>query len=502
MKKHFAPAILFVMLFVAYMTLYRHVIIYHEQHHLFRFSIDYIRELAHQKGWTAPAMAFVAQFGYYPWLGSLIYSALLTGVYCMTRSVLRRQAGWADTLQLSALLPMWTFFTTVDIDGSLKTLVIVFCSAVAVYIVSRLLPARKAVRELPWKWLPWVSPLIFGAIFGGFYYRSFRPITMTLPNGQERTYTRDEVKIQKINEKLMIKAAQAVRAADWDEVIKLSNEQAGTGIKNHLMSYFRGMALYHRGELLDHLFDVPPGHGPRSLFFPWKAERNRAEFGGFIYEQLGALNAATHWEFEAMVGWGETAYHLINLSRYLIESGKPQQAQKFIAPLEQTLFYRGVARQLERDAAAGHVEGLHNAFADFDEANAPIRFDNIENIAADCKYILQHDPDNEMARQYMMVTFLLANNLGIFYDNLKEFYQPGQQLPRLYEEALCLAGLNYGAEQLAADGFPISPEVDAAFRAFMAEKGKNQFANFSPEQRRTYWYYVLYLSPYGNKLNF
>lgn len=502
MKKHLAPAFLFLMMFVAYITMYRHVVIFHEQHHLFRFSLDYIGDLAHQKGWTAPAVAFIVQFAYYPWLGALIWSAMLTGVYCMTRSVLRRQAGWTDTLQLSALLPIWTFFTTVDVDGTLKTLLIVFVSVLAVYIVSRLLPARKTVREIPWKWLPWVAPLIMGAIFGGFYYRSFDPITINLANGQERTYSREEVKVQKANEAMMIKAAQAVRAGDWDEVVEISNAQAETGVKNHLMTYFRAMALYHRGELLDHLFDVPPSHGPTSLFFPWKAEKNRAEFGGFIYEQLGALNAATHWEFEAMVGWGETAYHLINLSRYLIESGKPLQARKFIAPLKQTLFYRDTARKLEQALEQGHIDGLHNAFANFDEANTPIRFDNVENIAADCKYLLQFDPTNEMARQYMMITFLLANNLGIFYDNLKQFYPPGEPLPRLYEEALCLVRLNYGGEQLAADGYPISPEIDAQYRAFMAEKNKKQFANFTPAQRRTYWYYVLYLSPFGNKLNF
>ncbi len=488
------------MLFVAYMTMYRHVVIFHEQHHLFRFSLDYIRELAHQKGWTAPAMAFIAQFAYYPWLGSLLWSAMLTGVYCMTRSVLRRQLGWADTLQLSAVLPIWTFFTSADVDGSLKTLVVVFLSTLAVYIVSRLLPARKTVRQIPLKWLPWAAPLIMGAIFGGFYYQSFKPITINI-NGKERTYSREEVKIQRTNEKLMIKAAQAVRAGDWDAVIELSDAQAETGIKNHLMSYFRTMALYHRGELLDHLFDVPPTHGPTSIFFPWKAERNRAEFGGFVYEQLGALNSATHWEFEAMVGWGETAYHLINLSRYYIETGKPLQAQKFIAPLKQTLFYRGKARDLEQALEQGHVEGLHNAFANVGN-DIPVRFDNVENIAADCKYILQYDPTNEMARQYMMVTFLLANNIGIFYDNLKEFYPPGEPLPRLYQEALCLARLNYGGDRLAADGYPVSPEVDAEYRAFMAEKGKKQFANFTPAQRRTYWYYVLYLSPFGNKLNF
>lgn len=500
MKKHLAPATLFIILFVAYVTLYRHVVIFHEEHNLFRFSLDYIRETAHQRGFLAPMVAFLAQFAYYPWLAALIWSAMLTGVYCMTRSVLRRVIGFYDTLQLSAVLPVWTFFTTVNIDGSLKTLIIVFGCTLGVYIIARILPARKTVREIPWRPLPYLGPLVVAAIFGAFYHYSFRAMTITLPDGRERSFTREEVKIQKLNEEQMVKAAQAVRRADWDKVIEIADEQAATGVKNHLMSYFRGMALYHRGELLDHLFDLPQAHGPNSLFFPWKADKNRAEYGGFIYEQLGALNAATHWEFEALVGWGETAFHLINLSRYYIETGKPQQAQKFINPLKQTLFYRGEARRLEQAMKTGHVEGLRDVLADVEQT--PPRFDNVLNIAADCKYILLHDPSNEMARQYMMLTFMLANNLGVFYNNLREFYPPGTELPRVFQEALCLVRLNYGSERLAADGYTISPEVDAAYRAFIAEKQKGQFANFTPEQRRTYWYYLSFVSPSGNKLNF
>lgn len=500
MKKHLAPAALLVILFVAYITLYRHVIIFHEEHHLFRFSLDYIRETAHQKGLAAPAVAFLAQFGYYPWLAALIWSAMLTGVYCMTRSILRRQAGFDDTLQLSAILPIWTFFTTVNIDGSLKTLLIVFLATLGAYIVARLLPARKTVRRIPRPFLSYASPVIIAAIFGAFYYYSFRPVTITMPDGHERSFTREEVKTQKLNEKLMVKASQAVRRGDWDEVIDLVNRQAETGVKNHLMSYFRGMALFHRGELLDHVFDLPQAHGPNSLFFPWKADKNRAEYGGFVYEQLGALNSAMHWEFEALVGWGETASHLTNLARYYIETGKPLQAQKFINPLKQTLFYRGEARRLEDAMKNGHVPGLRNALAGV-EQNPP-RFDNVLNIGADCKYILLHDPSNEMARQYMMLTFMLANNLGVFYNNLCQFYAPGTELPRVYQEALCLVRLNYGSDRLAADGFKISPEVDAAYRAFMAEKQKGQFANFSPEQRSSYWYYLSFISPSGNKLNF
>lgn len=499
MKKSLSTLCLFLLLMVGYLAFYKHVVIYHEQHYLFRFSWSWISDTAHQNGWLYPMQAFLAQFAYWPWLGAAVWSSVLTGVYCMTRAVIRRLTGRTDWLQVSAIVPAWTFFTTVNIDGSLKTLVIVFLAALGVYVAVKVFtkpkPAappsiRKALVCIP----------VQAALFLGFYFYSLRPVTVTMASGKERHLTTEEVKNQKFNEKLMIQAAQAVRRKDWAEVIELSNIQAGTGVKNHLMTYFRGMAMYHRGELLDHLFDVPPTHGPTSLFFPWKADRNRAEFGGFVYEQLGALNSATHWEFEAMVGWGETAFHLINLSRYMIEAGKSLQAEKFIAPLKQTLFYRAEAKRLEQQLQQGDVPDLRDALKGASEN--PPRFDNIENIAGDCKYILLNDPANDMAKQYMMVTMLLANNLGSFYSNLKQFYPPGTPLSRLYREALCLVRLNYGDEQVAADGYPADEETQAAFQAFMAERGKKQFANFSADQKRSYWYYLLYLSPMGNQLNF
>lgn len=498
--------VMFAVFMAMYLTEYRHIIIFHEQHHLFRFSADYIADLAHQQGGWMPAVAFMAQFGYYPWLAAMLWSLMFVGVYLMTRSAIRRLTGLRDYLQLSAILPCWMFFQTVNIDLSPAPAIKALAAVVAIWLLAlafgRFLPKVKAGSWEPKPWVNLAGPLIFGAIFLGFHYYSMRPLTFTLPDGRERTYSRAEVKVQKLNEKLMIKAAQAVGRADWDEVIDLADRQAATGAKNHLMSYFRAMALFHKGALLDHIFDLPQHHGPNSLFFPWKADKNRAEYGGYIYEQLGALNSAIHWEFEALVGWGENASHLINLSRYLIKAGRGEQARKFIAPLSQTLFYRSTARELYDWLEQGDVPGLRNALEG--ASQTPMRADNVLNLAGDCKYILLNDPDNRMAREYLMLTLLMANNLGTFYNNLLEYYPPeaGEPLPRVFQEALCLVRLNYGSERLAADGYTVDPATDAAYRAFLAEKNKNKFTNFTPEQKRTYWYYLLYLSPSGNQLNF
>lgn len=485
----------------AYLGLYRHVLIFHEQHHLLRYSWSYVSELVHQKGFLELPVEFLAQFGYVPWLGAAVWSLLLVSTYLMTRAIIKRLTGLTDYLQLSAILPCRMFFRTVEIDGQLNSTVMAFLIVLAVWIVAvivgRFIPKRK--------WPEWNSPirfiagpLIFCAMFFGFYHHSFHAIDVTI-NDKERHFTREQVKLQKANERLMIMAVQAMRRKDWDEVIDLVDKQVATGTKNHLMAYFRGMALYQKGQLLDRLLEHPQHYGPRTLFFPWKADKNQAEYGGYVYEQLGALNTATHWEFEALVGWGETAHHLINLSRYYIKTGKPEQAKKFIAPLHQTLFYRGEAKKLDEYLAKGDVADLHNAMPFAEQKD--FRADNVLNIAGDCKYILMFDPDNEMAKQYLMSTLLLANNLGAFYRNLQEFYT-GKPLPRLYQEALCLVRLNYGSDRLAADGFTIAPEVDADFRSFLAEKDKGKFSRFSPALKASYWYYISYISPEGSSLNF
>jgi hypothetical protein len=108
------------------------------------------------------------------------------------------------------------------------------------------------------------------------------------------------------------------------------------------------LALYHKGELIYHLFDYPPFLGVRSLYFPWNSDSRESEYGHIIYEHIGHINEAHHWEFEAMAVWGETAPHLLNLARYNIVNHRPKVAQRFINKLKQSLFYHEEALQLEK----------------------------------------------------------------------------------------------------------------------------------------------------------
>lgn len=507
MKKYVRPLVAVVMAitFMAlYLTKFSHVITFHEQHHLFVFTSDYFSNSAHEYGLLRPLTEFVVQFGFYPWLGAIIWTAIIVGVYLMVQSIVRRLTGWRDMLQLSAILPCWMFFQTVSIDVVPDKAVGAFLAVVAIWVAALvagrfLKRPRRGDSGGKWWWLL-AGPALFALIFCIFNHQFYGERTVTMIDGKERVYSRDEIKRMRRTESVMIRADQAMRRKDWPKVQQLTEQLLTESAKNHLMAYFRAMALYHQGKLADRLFDIPALYGVRTLFFPWKADKNQAEYGGYVYEQLGALNSATHWEFEALVGWGETAQHLINLSRYYIEAGKPDQALKFIYPLRHTLFYRGAARQLDQWLAAGDVPGLRDAHAD--TPAKPGRWDAVLDISSDLGYLVNYDPQNEMAREYLLMSLLLQNKIGLFYEVLKRVYPDGNDsLPEVYQQALCLARLGYGEDKLRADGFVISPKVEADMKAYLAEHAKGQMARFTAAQRRTLWYYIHFFSPEGKTVN-
>ncbi len=513
-QKYIIPVVMAICLMIAYLTTYEYVIYFHEQHHLFRFFWPYITETVHQEGIWYLLSEFIVQFGYWTWLGALVWVALEVGAYFLALNAWRRLTGLRDYICVSAIPSVIMFFSTVSVDVVPEKAVKTFAIVLGIWIIGQILPhfsphLRRRYQALesapegkrPWLWLAVsFAALAFYAYQG--YLKSTEPTEVTIHGGKKRTFSREERIKQRHAERVMIEAERALKSQDWDKLYEITQEYAAEGTKNHLMSYFRAMALYHQGKLLTNLMDYPQTFGIKSLFFPWEADRHCAEFGGYVYEELGAINPAQHWEFEALVGWGETATHLSNLARYCIAQGKTEQAKKFIAPLRHSLFYRGRARELDRSLAAGQVDGLKNSLADTPQD--PARWDNVLNLGADLRYILLSDPQNEMAREYCAAFFLLANNLGAFYRNLKEFWpMPAEgYLPPMVEQGLVLVQSYIGADQLAADGYRISPETEQQFRDFVRELNKGQNARFTPAQKQTYWYYVQRVSPYGRELTF
>ena len=106
-----------------------------------------------------------------------------------------------------------------------------------------------------------------------------------------------------------------------------------------------------------------------------------------------------------------------------------------------------------------------------------------------------------MAFEYLMSDLLLSNQLVRFAENLKRirsFSYPA--LPRIYEEALYTYRLGVDENTFNKLGFNISPATEERFKAYYALYQRKDRQALKKQFGNTYWYYLNFLSPYGNKV--
>lgn len=480
----------FVILSLCYYGAYRgnlaHIIAYHEQHHLFLYTSAYFEQQLQSEGIFSYLTGFLIQFFYYPVLGSALLALLIASVYALTRSLLRRLFGKEDVLHLSVIPSLALFFHTMEAGHTLvpvtvTVLVLVFANLLLwmfrrytplIPLFSRIHLTKNPIRHT----LTGIALLVYAG-YGSYHF--------------VKSYNRSEG--------IMLKTEMYVKECNWDKVLEYTRLYMNGGKTNQLISYFHHLALYHQGGLPYHLFDRPQQLGVKALYFPWNSDSRESEYGHHLYEQLGHINEAHHWVFEAMAVWGETAPHLLNLARYNILMHRPKVAQRFINKLKQSLFYRDEALRLEAVAAGGEVEGMKYALSGV--MDTPARFTNTKNIGPELEYLCNHDPHNRMAFEYLMSNLLLSNNVMRFVDNLhriRNFNYPA--LPPAYEEALLIYKLKVGEEAFAKTGFTVSPETEARFARYYQLMGEKQMQALQREFGKTYWFYLNYVSPYGNKV--
>lgn len=124
-------------------------------------------------------------------------------------------------------------------------------------------------------------------------------------------------------------------------------------------------------------------------------------------------------------------------------------------------------------------------------------FINVENIGHNLQYVLEHDPQNKMAYDYLMCDLLLSNNLPRFVDNLPlcKWLHP-EGMPRVFDEALLVYQI--GGNDIK--GMQPSVETRGRFQQYAQLAQSGNMPLLQAQFGNTYWFYLNYVSPYGNKL--
>ncbi|MEG0467529.1 MAG: DUF6057 family protein [Mucinivorans sp.] len=278
--------------------------------------------------------------------------------------------------------------------------------------------------------------------------------------------------------RMVMRAEQATDAQEWAKVLQITDQQA---VNNPLVQYMRTVALFRRGELVDKIFDTPQLFGPNVLFIPWQKGNSslQIKLADLAWINVGIVNEAMRLSFESMTGSGANRVNMAHLLHYNRLAGHRAMVSKLERRLSRTLFYdsqKSIAGFTPNPVLRGGVDSVYTS---------------TDNPTLSLHRALAVDSTNRAAADYLALIYLLSTDLDGFVSlvpRLKVLY--GGHLPRVYQEALAFYRIMADADSsLVFENYAIDRSVHLRLEEFNREARDPE--NMSPENKRSYWYYML-----------
>ncbi len=251
-----------------------------------------------------------------------------------------------------------------------------------------------------------------------------------------------------VAKKYALLVAWSAEREKWADVLKFANRAR---LADDWTMFHVHRALYHRGELLERMFEYPQAAGAvRALTLQadslmTTAQRAPLEFGDILFE-LGRVNESQHMAYEALEIFGERPRTLQRLVYLHAIKGELEAARRFLAVLERSLFYGDWARdflhRMDADPTLSAVPLVASRRALMVERDYTGSLDTETMLL----HLLERNPRNQMAFEYLMAYYLLTRQIDTIAANLKGFDAFGRShLPRHCEEAILIHGSGRGS---------------------------------------------------------
>ncbi len=251
------------------------------------------------------------------------------------------------------------------------------------------------------------------------------------------------------------------------------------------------LALAMTGQLGDHAFDFYQ-NGVGGLFPPFERNYNTLNVTSEAYFQLGLVNIAQRYTFEAMESLPNADKSVRTVKRLVetnLVNGQYNVAMKYVRMLEKTVFYRkwaGRMRQLIGDEKAIDNHPLYGRLRKW-APKSDFLFAEQEIGEVCAQLFLQHK-DNNVAMQYMLLCPMLERDVDKVLQYTAMVQQQVQYNPRHVQEAVAMM-LVRKKEQIP-EGL-VAPAVMNGLRQFLqtlTAEGK-QSPNLGV-YAHTAWYYL------------
>ena len=450
-----AAALAFLGSFCFFQFAYPYHLMRREQLNLFLFDGDYIAGTYRGTGWLVRFVAdFLEQFFHLPVAGPLIVALILTAIGWAVFKICRRFMGMWPSLAVGILFFAWSFLREMGNLYQTRYTLVVLGFLTLVLLALQL---RKV-------WLQATAAAVFLAAGAWALGSPYHPDYGKLWNVPKLDY-----------ERMIGLDVECVRE-NWDKVLELSK----VDLYMEEASYCYNLALAMKGTLGDKMLDHSQNHHV-TLLFPVTSERAvfSNTLAGEAWFQVGDMTVA---EQSAITSLQASPKHtgtrfLVRLARVNLAMGEEAAARKYLDILSRTLFCGKWARSMmpghQDEAVRAQLAKAHARLIQRDFVH------NSGHPRTVLHALLEADPGNLPARQYLLCFDLMGYNL----DGFMEDYEQGRLKGHLYSEAILIWLSQHdrlNPEEVARYGVDVS-EVDR-----MGRFGRNPNAF-----RNTYWYYYL-----------
>ncbi len=277
----------------------------------------------------------------------------------------------------------------------------------------------------------------------------------------------------------------------WQEAIAYQEKHPS---RNLIGQYFYNIALSETDQLCKRLFYGPQDFGTGSLILPWSSEY--LNWGSFAFYTTGLVNEAQRWAYEEMVVYGRRPQNMKMLIKTGLLTGNYRLAGKYAEILNKSLFYK---RWSERYGKMAEDTLLIRLDPELGEKLLLIQksdfFIYLESPEQNLPLLVNENPQNREAFEYMMSWLLLGKEVEILVNNIRLMGRMGYTtIPRHIEEAIMIY---FNSQKKLPDmgGLTVSNETRIRFDNYFAsyvtarqnpatlkEKMQEQFSD-------TFWYY-------------
>lgn len=473
--------------FMFFQKCYPYHFFYKEQNQLFLWTGDYLSTYLSQPAWLACMVGdFLTQFYYYLYAGSTILTLsllLLMGVLYIALRQVGLKKGWAFGIAvilvtLEAICHLRYDFRLASTYALIGSVSLFLCSCRKRYLLVLFAPLAYWLFGYGvwvylilalcsnWKWtLPTTIVIVIGvSLLKGIYL---------LPT--DRLYTYPGIGKLTMPNWLLEKQFQIDSEyyfGNWQKVVRLVEEEKEVTPE---MLFFYNLVKAQRGELPEVLLRYQPNVlgtfyriGPETPMLVIKSMNE-------LYYALGDMTFCERAALMACVFSPNNRNNRMikRLAECSLIAGDSAAAQKYQGLLKSTFVWRNWAKNASRSI-------VYKEKAAYNNQQDTISIS--DNAHAIMMQLLDSNPKNEVALDYILCSNLLLKDVKNFKRDYDRYCTEQPRIRRLYQEALCIWLAAEQAPEEQWQQYIKDAGVMQRFMQYNQQRGSVQFKD-------TYWYY-------------